>query len=58
MNSVRLTATYEVMPNVELIVQGVYTSFHNNDWNDTANAIQTAGTAAVSILTPGYAAPN
>lgn len=58
MNNVRLSATYEVMPNVALIVQGIYTSFHNNDWNDTANAIQGAGTTAVSILTPGYTAPN
>jgi outer membrane protein OmpA-like peptidoglycan-associated protein len=58
MNSVRLTATYEVVPNVDMILQGAFTSFHNNDWNDTANAIQTAGAASVSILTPGYAAPN
>ncbi len=58
MNSVRLTATYEVVPNVDLILMGAYTSFHNTDWNDTANAIQTAGAATVSILTPGYAAPN
>ena len=58
MNSVRLTATYELMPNVDLIAQGAFTAFHNSDWNDTANAIQTAGTAAVSILTPGYPSPN
>jgi outer membrane protein OmpA-like peptidoglycan-associated protein len=58
MNSVRITATYELMPNVDVIVQGAYTSFHNNNWNDTANAIQPAGAAGVSILTPGYAAPN
>ncbi len=41
-----------------LILQGMYTSFHNNDWNDTANAIQGAGTTAVSLLTPGYGSPN
>ncbi len=58
MNCVRLTATYELMPNVDLIAQGAFTAFHNSDWNDTANAIQTAGTAAVSILTPGYPSPN
>jgi hypothetical protein len=58
MNNVRLTATYELIPNVTLIAQGSYTAFHNNDWNDTANSIQGAGTSAVSILTPGYAAPN
>ncbi len=36
----------------------MYTSFHNNDWNDNANAIQGAGTTAISLLTPGYASPN
>jgi hypothetical protein len=58
MNNVRLTATWSLMPNVDVIVQGIYTSFHNNDWNDTANAIQGAGTTAISLLTPGYASPN
>ena len=58
MNNVKITATYELMPNITLIAQGIYTSFHNNDWNDTANAIQGAGTTAVSLLTPGYTAPN
>jgi hypothetical protein len=46
------------MPNITLVLQGLFTSFHNNDWNDTANAAQGAGTTAVSILTPGYASPN
>jgi hypothetical protein len=58
MNMVKLTATYELQPNISLILQGIYTSFHNNDWNDTANAIQSAGTTAVSLLTPGYNSPN
>jgi MtrB/PioB family decaheme-associated outer membrane protein len=58
MNNIRLTATYDVMPNITLVLQGLFTSFHNNDWNDTANAAQGAGTTAVSILTPGYASPN
>ena len=58
MNNVRLTATYELMPNIQLVLQGMYTSFHNNDWADTANAIQGAGTTAISILTPGYDSPN
>ena len=53
MNNVKLTATYQLMPNIELVAQGTYTSFHNNDWNDTANAIQGAGTSAISFLTPG-----
>ena len=58
MNNVKLTATYQLMPNIELMAQGSYTSFHNNDWNDTANAVQGAGTTAISFLTPGYSAPN
>jgi hypothetical protein len=58
MNNVKLTATYQLMPNVELVAQGIYTGFHNNDWNDTANAVQGAGASAISFLTPGYSAPN
>jgi hypothetical protein len=58
MNNIQLTATYQLLPNVELILRGMFTSFHNNDWDDTANAVQGAGTTAISILTPGYAAPN
>jgi hypothetical protein len=58
MNLIKLTATYQVMPNIELLLQGMFSSFHNNDWNDTANAIQGAGTTAISILTPGYNSPN
>ena len=38
MNSLKLTASYEVVPNVELVLQGTFMSFRNNDWNDTANA--------------------
>lgn len=58
MNSFKLTGTYQLMPDMQLVVQGVYTSFHNNDWTDTANSIQGAGTTAISYLTPGYTAPN
>jgi len=58
MNLIKLTATYQLMPNIDVMLQGMFSSFHNNDWNDTANAIQGAGTTAVSILTPGYTSPN
>jgi MtrB/PioB family decaheme-associated outer membrane protein len=58
MNNVRLTGTYDVRSNVQLVLQGIFTAFHNNDWNDTANAVQGAGTSAISILTPGYSSPN
>jgi hypothetical protein len=47
-----------VRSNVQLVLQGIFTAFHNNDWNDTANAVQGAGTSAISILTPGYYSPN
>jgi MtrB/PioB family decaheme-associated outer membrane protein len=58
MHNLKLTVTYELVPNVTLVGQGIYTSFHNNDWYDTANAIQGAGTTSISLLTPGYASPN
>jgi MtrB/PioB family decaheme-associated outer membrane protein len=58
MHNVRLTATYELAANTEVAAQVGFTSFHNNDWNDTANSIQGAGTSAISILTPGYNSPN
>jgi predicted porin len=57
MNSVELTATYKLMPDLDLVFLGTYTLLNNNDWNDTANAIQGAGITAVSILTPGYSSP-
>ena len=58
MNSVRVRATYNLLPNVDLVGMASYTGFHNNDWADTANPIQGAGTSSVSILTPGYTAPK
>jgi hypothetical protein len=58
MNNIRMSATYELEPNLDLILVGTFTSFHNNDWDDTANAIQGAGTSSISILTPGYNSPN
>jgi MtrB/PioB family decaheme-associated outer membrane protein len=58
MNNVRLTAAYEVTPGMDLVLRGTWSYFHNNDWGDTANAIQGAGTTAVSIVTPGYESPN
>jgi hypothetical protein len=58
LNSVRLTVTYEVTPNMEVVGQIAYYSFHNNDWNDTASPVQGAGSTAISFLTPGYSSPN
>ena len=53
-----MRATYNLLPNVDLVGMASYTGFHNNDWADTANPIQGAGTSSVSILTPGYTAPK
>jgi hypothetical protein len=58
LNSVKLTAAYQLVSNIDLILQGIYSSFHNNDWNDTANAFQGAGTPTVTLLSPGYGSPN
>jgi hypothetical protein len=58
MHNLILTASYALTPNVELVGEGLLMNFHNTDWRDTANAIQGAGTPAISILTPGYEAPN
>jgi Putative outer membrane beta-barrel porin, MtrB/PioB len=58
MNSVKVTATYQYTPTIELALVGMYTTFHNTDWNDTANPVQANGSNGISILTPGYYAPN
>lgn len=58
MHNVTLTATYQMTPRMELILQGMYSYYRDNNWNDTANSIQGAGTTAISILTPGYSSPN
>lgn len=59
MNSLKFTATYQLRPNIELIGQAIYLQMSNNDWNDTANAVQVSGATNTSVLlTPGYTAPN
>ena len=59
MNSVRLTGTYQLQPNIELVLQGIYTQFHNNDWDDSANHVQLSGATNTTILlTPGYGSPD
>jgi hypothetical protein len=58
MNNINVSATYALMPNTDLILDAGYTTYHSNNFNDTANAIQGAGTTAVSILTPGYSSPD
>jgi len=58
MNSLRVTGTYEFAPNMELVLMAAYSSYHDTNWNDDASSIQSAGTSAISILTPGYGQPN
>lgn len=58
LNSVRLTATYRLADNMDLVFRAGYIALHNNDWNNTANAIQGAGSSSIATLTPGYSAPN
>lgn len=58
MHDLTLTASYEVVPNVDWLVQGNWSYFRNSDWNDTASAAQGAGSTTISVLTPGYLSPN
>ncbi len=61
MNMVKLTATYQLAPSMELVLQGIYAYFHNPDWNDTNTTGivgTTTGSAAIGYLTPGYSSPN
>lgn len=58
MNSVEITATYALTPNIELLAQGAYTSFHTNNFYDNTSAIQGAGSTSISLLTPGYGSPT
>jgi len=58
MNNFKVTASYDVMPNVTFLVQGAWTYYRDNNFYDTAGPIQGAGTTAVSYLTPGYDSPN
>ena len=58
MNSVKVSATYQYSPSIELALVGMYTTFHNTDWDNNSSAIQPSSTGTISILTPGYYAPN
>ena len=58
MHSLQASASYDLMPNVELISRFTFSMFRSNDWNDYAAPVQQAGTTAVSFLTPGYGPPD
>jgi MtrB/PioB family decaheme-associated outer membrane protein len=58
MHDLALTATYELMPGIDLLFRGGWSYFHDNNWNDNAAAIQGAGSTAINTMTPGYSSPN
>lgn len=58
MNNLNLTANYQVATNMDWLLRVSYSTFTDHDWNDLASSVQGAGTAAVSILSPGYGPPN
>lgn len=58
MHSVKLTANYEVAPGMDLLAQATWSYYRDNNFNDSASAIQGAGSNTISILTPGYGSPN
>ena len=58
MHDLRLTGIYKLTEQIDPMGLFAYSYFHNNDWNNTANPVQGAGSTAISYLTPGYYAPN
>jgi hypothetical protein len=58
MHDLRLTATYKLTEQIELVGLLAYSYFHNNDWNNTANPVQGGPSPTIAYLTPGYYAPN
>lgn len=58
MHNLRLTAAYKMSPRTDLLLRAGWSYYYDNNWYDTASAIQGAGTTAVSILTPGYGSPH
>ena len=60
MNNLKLTATYAVAPTMDLLLQGTWTYFHNNDWKDSPGTLvgTTTGGTSIGYLTPGYGSPN
>ncbi len=58
MNNLKLTATYEVAPTMDLLLQGTWTYFHNNDWTTPPTRSRGPAPPPSRILTPGYGSPN
>ena len=65
MNALSIKATYQLAPNMEFSVAGMYSMFVEHNWQDNAcTPILTTGLCSgppgtsISILTPGYVSPN
>ena len=60
MHDLRLTAVYHLSEKIQCSLMYEYSMFHNNDWNDLAAPVAptTNGGTTISILNPGYSAPN
>ncbi len=57
MHDAKLTAKYALRQNVNLMFLAGWQYYRDDNFNDTASAIQGAGTTTVSYLTPGYGSP-
>lgn len=57
MHDARLTAKYAMRANVDLMFGLGWEYYRDDNFNDTAAAIQGAGSTAVNFLTPGYGSP-
>jgi MtrB/PioB family decaheme-associated outer membrane protein len=58
MSNLRFISDYKLTPKMDLLFEASWSYYRDNSWYDTAQSIQGAGSAAVSILTPGYSSPN
>lgn len=58
MNNLKLTAAYQLTPGMDLLFQGTWTYYRDNNWADSASDIQGAGSNTISVLGPGYGSPK
>ena len=57
MHDARLTANYAVRANAALLLALGWEYYRDDNFNDTAAAIQGSGSPNISFLTPGYGSP-
>ncbi|MBV8132573.1 MAG: MtrB/PioB family outer membrane beta-barrel protein, partial [Alphaproteobacteria bacterium] len=58
MHDLRVTGTYKLTDGIDFVALVGWSYFHNNDWNNTANAVQGGPSPTIAYLTPGYYAPT